>query len=183
MAAEYLARFLVQRGTDQFVCRGDKLYERMTSTDLFAVQRDGVLYHATKNKLRDSDWLGCMDGSTAKRVSGSKVIPLLLPPPSLTPTVVKVNGTVYTPNTVMQVPAGSDLSFEVETNPEANKLTKSYTWIIRNGDGQFTSSHEARAVSYQVGTGGSENINCQIKATGAAVSPISTDLIQLFAIA
>ena len=181
MAAEYFAQFVVQRGTDQFVCRGDKLYERMTSTDLFAVQRDGVLYHATKNKLRDSDWLVCMDGSTAKRVSGSKVIPLLLPPPSLTPTVVKVNGTVYTPNTVMQVPAGSDLSFEVETNPEANKLTKSYTWIIRNGDGQFTSSHEARAVSYQVGTGGSENINCQVQAIGAAVSPVSSDLIQLWA--
>ena len=55
MASEYYAHFLVQRGDQQFVCRGDKLYSRMNSTDLFAVQRDGVLYRATKDKLHDSD--------------------------------------------------------------------------------------------------------------------------------
>lgn len=180
MAAEYFAQFLVQRGTDQFICRGDKLYSRMNSTDLFAVQRDGVLYHATKDKLRDSDWLVCMDGSTAKRVSGSKVIPLLLPPPPLTPMVLKINGSVYVPDTILQVSAGSELALEVEPNSEATKLTKSYEWIIRSGNGQFKSSNQARAVAYAVGTGGIENVNCTVSAVGAAVSPVSSDVIQIF---
>ena len=180
MAAEYLAKYLVQRDNQQFICRGDNLYGQLNSTDLLAVQRDGVLYHATKDKLRDSDWLVCMDDDVSKRVSGSKVIPLLLPPPSLTPMVLKINGSVYVPDTVLQFSAGSELALEIEPNSEATKLTKSYNWIIRSGNGQFKSSHQAPAVAYEVGTSGIENINCSVSAIGAAVSPVSSDVIQIF---
>jgi len=182
MASEYLAQYLVQRGNQQFICRGDKLYERMTSTDLFAVQRDGVLYHATKDKLRDSDWLVCMDGDVTKRVSGSKVIPLLLPPPSLLPLVLKVNGTVYEVGSILERTAGTELDLEIEANSATNHLTKNYKWVIRSGNGKFLSSNTARAVAYEVGDSGFENISCEITAIGAAESLVGSEPIQIFVV-
>ena len=183
MSAEYLAQYLVQRGDQQFICRGDKLYERMTSTDLFAVQRDGVLYHATKDKLRDSDWLVCMDDDEAKRVSGSKVIPLLLPPPSLLPLVLKVNGEVYEPGTLLELAGGTELDLEIETSSATNHLSKTYSWIIRTGTGKFLSSSTARAVAYEVGeTVGMEAVSCNIQAVGSAEKSVGSEAIQIFVV-
>ena len=183
MASEYLAQYLVQRGNQQFICRGDKLYEQLTSTDLLAVQREDVLYHATKDKLRDSDWLVCMDGDITKRISGSKVIPLLLPPPSLLPLVLKVNGAVYEVGTVLERTAGTELDLEIEANSATNHLTKTYRWVIRSGNGKFLSSNTARAVAYEVGDSGFENVSCEISAIGAAEPTVGSEPVQIFVVA
>ena len=182
MASEYLAQYLVQRGNQQFICRGDKLHDQLNSTDLLAVQRNDVLYHATKDKLRDSDWLVCMDDDVTKRVSGSKVIPLLLPPPSLLPLVLKVNGTVYEVGSILELSAGTELSLEIETSSATNHLTKTYKWVIRSGNGKFLSSNTARAVSYEVGDSGFENVSCEISAIGAAEPLVGSEPIQIFVI-
>jgi len=182
MAAEYLAQYLVQRGDQQFICRGDKLYEKLNSTDLLAVQRDGVLYHATKDKLRDSDWLVCMDDDVTKRIAGSKVIPLLLPPPSLLPLVLKVNGTVYAVGSILELSAGVELSLEIEASSATNHLTKTYKWVSRSGNGKFLSSNTARAVAYEVGDSGFENVSCEISAIGAAEQKVGSEPIQIFVV-
>ena len=181
MASEYYANFLVQRGDQQFICRGDKLYSRVTSTDLFAVQRDGVLYHATKEKLHDSDWLVCMDGTNTRRIAGSKVILMLLPPPALKPLVVKINGQVYDPSgTVETYPPNSELTFECDVNPDSLRLNREYEWQIRQGGGQFISSSKARLVAYQTGSGGPETVSCGVSAIGASDSPAATEAVQFF---
>ena len=178
--SKYTARYLVQRGDQQYICRGDKLFSRLRNNDLLAVQRGDTLYHSRKDKLRDGDWLVCMDGSVAKRISGSAFIPLLLQPPTITPITIKVSGEVYTPNSILEVGPGVMLTFEVELNPATNNLSKKYEWIIRSGNGRFTSSPNARAVTYTTGNSGSENINCNIEAIGADPSRVSTELIQMF---
>ena len=178
--SKYLAQYLVQRGDQQFICRGDKLYSRLKAGDLVAVYRDGTLYHSTVNRLRDSDWLVCMDGSVTKKISGSNFIPLLLKPPTLTPLTVKVDGEVYVTNSIIEVSPRQEVDLEVIVNSAAQNLSIKYEWLIRSGNGQFISSNNARVVAYQCGVSGPENINCHISAIGADPSQASTDVIQLF---
>ena len=121
-----------------------------------------------------------MDGSITKRISGSSFIPLLLKPPTLTPLTVKVNGEIYVTNSVIEVSPRQEVDLEVIINSAANSLNVKYEWLRRSGNGEFISSINARAVAYQVGVSGPENINCHISAIGADPSQASTDVIQLF---
>ena len=181
MANEFEARFLVQRDDKQFVCRGKDLYAKVKDTDIFAIQRGDTLYHGTKDKIRDSDWLVCSHKNTAKRAEGSQVIPLLLPPPSVEPLVIKVNGTVIDHDTAIELPPGAEVQLEVITNAEADNLTKSYVWVDRNeGSGSFLSSKYARAVAYEVGPVGTFAVlSVQVDCPGAETPMVSSQPIQI----
>jgi len=185
MGNKWTARFVVQRDGTQYVVRGDELFDRVKSTDLLAVQRGDTLYHAVSSKLHDDDWLVCVDGDTTCRISGSEVIPLLLPPPSLEPATIKVDGVVYEDfDNPITTTAGTEFSVELEVNSAAKHLPLAYTWTMRSGDGQFTSSSKAKAVVFEVGsTGQLCAINCSVEAIGAAEPSFSSGAISFFAMA
>lgn len=181
---EYSAYFLVQRGDAQYVCKGDKLHFELRSEDWLAVQRGDTLYRAHKNQIQDSDWLVCMDGNNTCRVGGSKVIPLLLPPPSLMPIVTKVDGVVYESNEgVITASADQQLILSVEPNSDSVGLSKTYSWEERQGSGTFTSSPGARQTTFNVGeTGGYSVVVCTVTAPGASDSPTVGAIIQIMVI-
>ena len=180
MTTQYDARFLVQRDDKQFTCKGKDLYAKVKDTDIFAIQRGDTLYHGTKDKIRDSDWLVCSYKNTTQRVEGSRVIPLLLPPPPLEPVVVKINGEVFDTETSAAFSPGTQIRLEVVTNVEANSLLKQYYWSDRNNVGRFSSSPYTRAVSYVVGEAQSfAAVTCVIDATGAENPSVTTPLIQI----
>lgn len=182
MANEFDARFLVQRDDKQFSCKGKDLYTKVKDTDIFAIQRGDTLYHGTKDKIRDSDWLVCSYRNITQRVEGSQVIPLLLPPPPLEPLVVKINGEVFDTETSAAFSPGTEISLEVITNSEADRLTKEYYWSDRNNVGRFPSSVYARAVNYVVGEAHSfAAVTCVISAVGAEEPSVTTPLIQITA--
>jgi len=183
MGTKWTARFVVQRDGTQYVVRGDQLFDKVKATDLLAVQRGDTLYHAVSSKLHDDDWLVCLDGDTACRISGSEVIPLLLPPPSLEPAIVKIDGVAVTDfDTPIETTAGTEFSLEVEVNSAAKHLPLSYEWGVRSGDGQFTSSSKAKAVVFEVGAVGQLSaVNCVVQAIGAAEPSYSTEAISFFA--
>ena len=180
----YSAYFLVQRGDNQFICKGDKLHFELRSGDWLAVQRGDTLYRGHKTQIQDSDWLVCMDGNKTCRVEGSKVIPLLLPPPPLAPVVVKVNGSAANPNVAIEVPANSDITLEVVSNSESDSLTKSYQWINRmTSGGTFTSSDKARLVSFNVGPLSTVSVvSCEISAVGSQEGTVGSDAISIYAV-
>ena len=183
MANEFDARFVVQRDDKQFTCRGKDLYAKVKDTDIFAIQRGDTLYHGTKDKIRDSDWLVCIHKNISQRVEGSQVIPLLLPPPPLEPLVVKINGEEFDTETTAEFSAGTEISIEVITNSEANNLTKEYYWTDRTNAGNFNSSAYARAVNYIVGKEQSfAVVTCTITSPGAEAPSVTTPPIQIASI-
>ena len=167
MASEYFAHYLVQRGDTQYCCRGDKLYSKLRPNDLIALHRGGTLYRASPGDIQDSDWLACYYENQLLRVEGSRVIPLLLAPPPLSPVVATIDGQVFHEgDTPFEHPDGQQVTLEVTTNAESDRLNKQYNWIQRNGSGQFTSSPNARIVTYQLGPSFA-NVQCQITAVGS----------------
>ena len=183
MGNKWVAKFVVQRDGTQYVVRGDQLFDRLKPTDLLAVQRGDTLYHSVSSKLHDNDWLVCLDGETPSRISGSQVIPLLLPPPSLEPASVKVDGVVFENfNQAIEAAEGTEFSLEFLVNPAASHLPLRYEWQVRSGDGEFTSSPKAKAVVFRIGQVGQLTvINCTATATGAAESSTSSEAITFFA--
>ena len=107
---------------------------------------------------------------------------MLLPPPPLEPLVVKINGKVFDTETSAAFSPGTEISLEVITNSEADRLTKEYYWSDRNNVGRFPSSVYARAVNYVVGEAHSfAAVTCVISAVGAEEPSVTTPLIQITA--
>lgn len=178
------AKFLIQRSGSQYFCTGSDLYSKLQATDLLAIHRGGVLYRGTKDKVQDTDYLVCMDGGVTKKVAGSLVIPLLLPPPALAPIVTKINNTVWNQTNVepYSVTELTEVTLSVETSSESSGLAIEYWWTLLSGNGQFTSSPGSRIVTFEAGPVGDESyIACTIAASGASDNPQTSDVIRILA--
>ena len=101
-------------------------------------------------------------------------------PSSLLPLTLKANGEIYVVDTVLEFSAGETINFEIETSPETQNLSKTYSWKTRTGDGTFTSSSQESTVTYQTGTTGFEAISCGIVAPDSAESSVASPVIQMF---
>ena len=73
------AKFVVQRGSEQFKCKGEELQDKLQTGDLLAVQHssDGTAskwtYPGNVDDILDTDWLCCTDGDSGTfKVRGDK---------------------------------------------------------------------------------------------------------------
>ncbi len=101
-------------------------------------------------------------------------------PSSLLPLTLKANGEIYVVDTVLEFGAGETINFEIETSPETQNLSKTYSWKKRTGDGTFTSSSQESTVTYRTGTGGFETVSCGVVAPDALEPSVASPVIQMF---
>ena len=84
------AVFAVQRGDQQFSCKGSDLTDKVVTGDLFAIQRGDTPYKGTSDQVQDTDLLACTDtDGVSYKVTGAQfktlLVPPLPPPPPPTP--------------------------------------------------------------------------------------------------
>ena len=76
------ASLVVQRGAQQFSCKGSDLADKVLAGDLFLVQRGDIASKGTSDQVQDTDLLACTDtDDVTYKVTGAQFKELLVPKP------------------------------------------------------------------------------------------------------